>query len=235
MMFTTPAELYDAIYFTFKDYAAEAAQIGEAIRSLHPGARSILDVACGTGEHARLLASAGFDVDGVEINEEFLQLARTKHPPGRFHAVDMASFELNRAYDVILCMFSSTGYLTSLARVEEALRCFKRHLAPGGIVLVEPWMPPDKMTSGVQSRRVAQSAALRVERRCTTQIEERLCILQFDYVIERDGRMQTLSEVHKLGMYTKEEMLNAFAAAGLRARHQVESPSNRGLYVASAA
>ena len=44
-MFTESAELYDAIYAEFKDYAAETAQIAKLVRMAHPGARSLLDVA----------------------------------------------------------------------------------------------------------------------------------------------------------------------------------------------
>ena len=84
-MFTESAELYDVIYFSFKDYRAEAAQIAALLRSLHPACRSLLDVGCGTGEHARLLASLhGFSVDGLDVSLDFLRIARAKHPAGRF-------------------------------------------------------------------------------------------------------------------------------------------------------
>jgi ubiquinone/menaquinone biosynthesis C-methylase UbiE len=56
-MFTASAEFYDLIYSTFKDYAGEAAQIVRLLRRLHPQCQTVLDVACGTGEHARILAA----------------------------------------------------------------------------------------------------------------------------------------------------------------------------------
>ena len=55
-MFSESAELYELIYSRFKDYAAEAERIATLIRRVHPSAQRILDVACGTGEHARLLS-----------------------------------------------------------------------------------------------------------------------------------------------------------------------------------
>ena len=68
-MFKESAEFYDAIY-CFKDYATEAAQIAALVRATHPGARRVLDVACGTGEHARhLSASHGFEVDGLDSTQ----------------------------------------------------------------------------------------------------------------------------------------------------------------------
>ena len=134
-MFQAPAELYDAIYFTFKDYAAEAADIAARIRAAHPAARTVLDVACGTGEHARLLAqSHGFAVDGLDLNADFLRLARAKHPAGNFIVADMTDFDMGRRYDAVICLFSSIGYLKTLPRVERALACFRRHTAPGGVI-----------------------------------------------------------------------------------------------------
>lgn len=56
-MFSESAGLYDLIYASFKDYAAEAAQIASLLRRVHPPCHTVLDVACGTGEQARRLAA----------------------------------------------------------------------------------------------------------------------------------------------------------------------------------
>jgi ubiquinone/menaquinone biosynthesis C-methylase UbiE len=55
-MFTESPELYDAIY-KFKNYRGEAQHVAASIHHANPDARSILDVACGTGEHALWLAA----------------------------------------------------------------------------------------------------------------------------------------------------------------------------------
>jgi SAM-dependent methyltransferase len=232
-VFTESAEVYDAIYFGFKDYRAEAAEIARLIRAEHPDARTILDVGCGTGEHARRLAAEhGFLVDGLDLDPAFLRLARAKHPAGRFFEADMSEFDLPDRYDAIICMFSSIGYVLTLPRLEQTLRTFRRHLAPGGILLVEPWFPPEKMTSGHHSVRSAEIPGGRVERTSVTRIEGRICFLDFDYVFEQRGTVRHTRETHELGLFTEEEMLQAFADAGLSARHESESPSNRGLYIA---
>ncbi|MDF2773483.1 MAG: class SAM-dependent methyltransferase [Geminicoccaceae bacterium] len=232
-MFTEPAELYDAIYFTFKDYAAEAADIAQRIRAEHPRARTVLDVACGTGEHARLLAEThGFEVDGVDLNAEFLRLARLKHPAGRFYEADMRAFDLPGRYDAVICMFSSIGYVKTLPELERALRNFRRHLAPNGIVMVEPWFPPEAVSVGHKSTRTAEANGVHVERVSTTDIDGRLFLLRFDYTIREGDRVRHTTELHELGLFTRDETLQAFAAAGLAARHEAPTPQNRGLYIA---
>src|SRR5262245_22261173 len=110
-MFTETAEFYDAIYFAFKDYAAEAAIIAERIRPVRPGTRRVLDIACGTGEHARILSSTyGFEVDGIDLNPDFVRLAQARNPAGKFRVADMTDFDLADRYDALICMFSSIGY-----------------------------------------------------------------------------------------------------------------------------
>jgi SAM-dependent methyltransferase len=231
-MFTAAAELYDAIYFSFKDYVAEASDIAQRIRKLNPSARSLLDVACGTGEHARLLTNHGFLVDGVDINEDFLRLARTKVPGAQFHRANMADFSLNTRYDAVICMFSSIGYVCTLAELARALSCFARHVTNNGIVMVEPWFPPGVLEGGYHSERTAEMNGMHVVRKGSTVIEDRMSYLRFDYTITRGSDVQEIHETHELGLFTVDETLAAFAAAGLAAEHEAASERNRGLYIA---
>lgn len=98
-MFSSSAELYDLIYSGFKDYSAEAAQLAELIHREHPGARRLLDVACGTGEHARLLAEDyGFYVDGLDIEPAFAEIARRKLTSANVYEADMSAFALPERY-----------------------------------------------------------------------------------------------------------------------------------------
>jgi ubiquinone/menaquinone biosynthesis C-methylase UbiE len=123
--------------------------VAARIRTLHPHGRAVLDVACGTGEHAlRLSRDHGFDVDGLDLDAGLLRVARRKHPDGRFFDGDMSDFALHRRYDVILCWFSSIGCLVTLERTRRALECFRRHLRPDGVVLVEPWFEPGRLEDG---------------------------------------------------------------------------------------
>ena len=200
-MFSASAEFYDLIYFTFKDYAAEARQIGSLLRRLNPGCTSVLDVACGTGEHARLLAADGFAVDGLDLDPAFVRIAQRKHPAGRFYEADMADFHLPHRYDAVLCLFSSIGYVRTLDRVGAALLCFREHLLPGGVIVVEPWFPPGALDPTRVARTVGEANGVRVSRVSRVAIEGRLSRLNFEYEItdrywhtadERSSRARTV-------------------------------------------
>jgi SAM-dependent methyltransferase len=232
-MFSSSAEYYDLIYSTLKDYSAEVKQIVSLLRRLHPQCESILDVACGTGEHARLLAAEGFKVDGLDLDPSLLRIARQKHS-GRFFEADMSDFHFAQRYDAVLCLFSSIGYLLTLDRVAQALKCFREHLAPRGVILVEPWFQPGGLDTTRVSRNVAESEGVRVTRVSRVEVDDRLSRLYFDYEIYDSTGTRCASEIHQLGLFTTAEMLEQFHKAGLEVEHDPNGLTGRGLYVARA-
>lgn len=231
-MFNAAAEYYDLIYGAFKDYAAEATLVASLLRRHHPRCRTILDVACGTGEHARRLAAEGFAVDGLDLEPAFVRIAALKHPAGRFFEADMSDFHLGRRYDALLCLFSSIGYLCTLDRVARALVCFREHLAPGGVALVEPWFPPGVLEAGKRFTHTGEAHGVRVVRHSRTEIHETRSRLLFDYEVDDHGDVRRIGEVHELGLFTTGEMMRAFHDAGLDAQHDPEGLTGRGLFIA---
>lgn len=232
-MFSESADVYDIIYGVFKDYSGEADKIAATLRTLHPNARTVLDVACGTGEHARILAgNHGFEVDGIDLDEGMIQVARAKNAAGRFEVADMRDFDLSRQYDVALCLFSSIGYARTLANVRRAFASFRRHLRAGGIALIEPWFPPGVLEVGRISINTADAVALKVCRMIRTTIEGSLSRLECQYLIGNATGIRHASEVHELGLFTVQELTQALQEEGFQVQHDPVGLSGRGLYIA---
>jgi SAM-dependent methyltransferase len=232
-MYSSAAEVYDLIHTSYKDYAAEAAELASLIRESHPRAQAILDVACGTAEHARrLTVDHRFQVDALDINPEFVRLARTKLPHGRVFEADMMSFDVPGRYDVILCLFSSIGYAGTLENVERTLMRFRAHLSPRGVVLVEPWFAPGVLEPGRITSRLAEAGGVSVCRMSYTSVSGRVSRSHFEYLIGRDSGIQHVRELHELGLFTTDEMLECFRRAGLVAMHDPKGPYGRGLFIA---
>jgi SAM-dependent methyltransferase len=229
-MFSLTADIYDAIY-SFKDYNVENLKIRELIARERPGARTILDVACGTGEHARLL-SPDFQVDGIDLEPKFVEIARTKNPAGNFPVADMRAFQLGKRYDVVQCLFSSIGYLLTPADIIGALKCFRAHLAPGGVVLVEPWLTPETYKAGQLHMITVDQPELKICRMNVSKIEGNVSVLDFRYLIATRDGVRSAEEVHRLALVPTGEMTSHFEAAGLRSIFDPAGLFDRGLFIA---
>jgi ubiquinone/menaquinone biosynthesis C-methylase UbiE len=233
-MFSEAPELYDLIYGSFKDYRSEADKIAEVLSTAAPEAKTVLDVACGTGEHARHLhAEHGYVVAGLDIEPGFVAIARSKLPNRRFWHADMAGFDLGVRFDAILCLFSSIAYLCELDQVEQALRCCHRHLEPDGVLLVEPWFEPHSWAPGRVYVQTSESENLRVIRMSHSKVAGRISKLEFHYLIGTAEGIDHRVERHELGLFTTAETLERFRRAGFTdVTHDPEGLTGRGMFVA---
>ena len=131
-LFTTIADRYDVItvVLSFGMDRRWKRRVG-AIVAPKPGARA-LDLACGTGDIARELASRGARVTGLDVTHRMLQLARRKTTTIDFVCGDMTSLPFGDAlFDVV-----STGYgLRNVPDLPIALREMHRVLKAGGLVI----------------------------------------------------------------------------------------------------
>jgi len=118
-------------------------------------------------------------VDGLDIEPGFVKLAQEKLPSAKVWVADMASFEVPARYDVILCLFSSIGYVRTLDRVTATLRCFRLHLEPGGLVLLEPWFTPEAWTPGRIHVHTSESTGVHVVRMSHAGVDGRTSRLTF--------------------------------------------------------
>jgi SAM-dependent methyltransferase len=231
-MFSEDGDLYDKIYTKLKNYRDEAGKVAALIRKLCPGAHSVLDVACGTGEHDRFL-SAEYPVDGIDLNPEFIRIAQIKNPVGDYRVANMISFDLQKRYDVLVCLYSSIGYLQTIENLQATLAGFHRHLKDGGVMLVEPWFRPEAWNAGVLHITTVDEDQFKVCRMNVSEVKDRnLSFFTFHYLVGTPKGVVHFTEDHTLGLFTFDEMSSAFAAAGLTMQYDDERILGRALYIA---
>ena len=233
-MFTPSAHLYDTIYLSRgKNYAAEAESVHQLIQhNLRSGGSRLLDVACGTGLHTSYLREH-YQVEGLDLDARMLEAARQKCPELIFHRGDMRDFELGRQYDVITCLFSSIGYVGTIAGLDQAIANFERHLKPGGLILIEPWFTPETWQTGSVHATFVDEPRLKISRMNTSEREGNLSYFVFHYQVGTPEGIEYFTERHELGLFTVEEYLSAFRACGLDVEHDPLWLNGRGLYMAS--
>ena len=231
-MFSKSAQYYDEIYASVdKDYAAEAAKTHMLIQKYKRSkGKSLLDVACGTGVHAGYL-SKYYQVEGVDLDSEMVAVAKKKHPKIRFHQGDMVDFDLGRQFDVVVCLFSSIGYVKTKSRLQKAIRTMSRHLLPGGVLVIEPWFSPKQWHPGRASMTQVNKPDLKIVRMNYSDQRGKLSLIEFQYLVGTPKGIEHSLEIHELGLFTHKEYLDACKAARLNVTHDPEGLDGRGLYI----
>ena len=230
--FHASASVYDAIYERL-DYTGHAASIEAAIRAARLDARSLLDVACGTGRHLQLLSRHYDHVKGLDVDPAFVAIARERNPGVPVHVGDMTGFDLGRHFDAVTCLFSSIGYAHTTERLHAAFSSMAAHLTRGGVLVVEPWFAPDAWEWGRVVHTTVDLPDLKVARTSrSVEVEEGVSRVVFDYLVATADGAEHFSEIHDLGLFTAGDYLAAASAAGLEADFDPEGPMGRGLLVA---
>ncbi len=231
-MFRSTAHVYDMIYeATGKDYAAESDQVCQEILSRNPAARSLLDVACGTGGHLRRLRDR-FDVAGIDIDPGMLDQARGHLPEVELVQADMRAFDLGRRFDAVICLFSSIGYSSSVEELNAAVAAMAGHLTGGGVLVVDGWVRPDAwIQPGTTHMECAESGDLKVVRVGRSRREGAHSILEIHHLIATLDRVDHLVDEHRLTLFEDDQYRAAFAGAGLTVETVASPMPGRDRYI----
>lgn len=226
------AAFYDLVYGD-KPYQDEAERVHAVIQAhLRSGGNALLDVGCGSGGHLAHLRRH-YRCDGVDLDAGLLAIARERYPDSAFHQGDMTDFDLRRRYDALICLFSAIGYVRTVERLRQTMRTFARHLAPGGVAVIEPWLTPEAFRLGVMRVDVSEQPGVKVARMVHSGMRGDLSVLTFSFLIGRAEGIEHFEEDHVLGLFSKEQMMDAIRAAGLEmVEHDPQGLTGRGLYVA---
>jgi SAM-dependent methyltransferase len=228
------AALYDPIYH-WKDYAAEAARLGELLGELGiaDGSR-VLEAACGTGSYLVHLRDR-YRVSGFDLSDAMLAVARAKLPAEvELFRADMTDFAVPAPFDALVCLFSSIGYAYPEPRLRAAAECFARAVRPGGALVVEPWVAPEAYQPGRPMLQIYDGEDLKLCRACISKQEGELAVLDFHWLVLRRGasEVEHFVERHELWLCPTGLMREIFEAAGFETRFEaVGSVSNRGLLI----
>jgi SAM-dependent methyltransferase len=233
-LYDRSAVLYDAMYRGIgKDYAAESDEVAELVLGRRPDARTLLDVACGTGGHLEHLRHR-FAVTGLERSRHMAALARQKLPDVEVHEGDMRRFDLGATFDAVTCLFGSIGYMGTTDDLARALTAMVASLSPGGVLVVDPWLFPERWVDGHVGAVAASEPGMAVARVTTSHRLGRLSVLEFHYTAATADGVDRFSERHEMGLFTRAEYEAAFLRAGAAdVVHEPGGFDDRGRFVAT--
>ncbi|MBC8453294.1 MAG: class I SAM-dependent methyltransferase [Chloroflexi bacterium] len=227
-MFTKTAKYYDAVY-AYKDYEAESKLIASLVNERVPNAKTLLDVACGTGKHLEHL-SKQFESTGVDLDAEMLTVARQRVSGVPLHNGDMGEFNLDTGFDAVTCLFSSIAYMKTVERLNQAVANMAAHVNQGGLLMIEQWLTPQTWLSGkVHADKYETDDGFVLRMAVSEPVERGQLVLE--YMIGDSSGISKVTETHEMGWFTHDEYINAFEKASLQVEHLEESLTGRGIYI----
>jgi len=119
-------------------YAAAAWDtLGALVLSHIPAGSRILDLCCGAGQAARVIAEHGFDVTGIDASAALISLARFNAPNASFLVADARQFALSKVFHAVISLNDSLNHLLRMEDLQAALKSAFECLLPGGVLLFD--------------------------------------------------------------------------------------------------
>ena len=219
MSYQRSAQYYDAIYESLKDYRQESDEVRQLLAQYtQREINELLDVACGTGLHAQYL-SEHFRVEALDLSADQLDIARQRLPETTFYLADMSVFDTGKTYDAVTCLFSAIGHLPDTDALRRAADCMGRHLRPGGVLLVQPWLHPEDFVPGLIGHDYVETPDFKLTRVSRSWTEGHRTNVELHHLVGRPDGIEHFVEEHTISMFTIQEYLDALEAAGLDAWH----------------
>ena len=123
------------------DYAATVEFYNAILQQEGLQPQTAVDLACGTGSVAWLLAAQGMEVTGVDMSEEMLCVAAQKDAECAkrpvFVCQKLQNLSLPKAVDLAVCALDSLDYITDPADCQAAIGRIYRVLNPGGCFIFD--------------------------------------------------------------------------------------------------
>lgn len=138
-MYNDFAEVYDRLqtadYEKFVDYYEEI------FKRLGKTPKLVLDLACGTGNITIPMAKRGYDMIGLDLSCEMLNIARNKAISQNLDILflnqDMCEMELYGTVDAIVCALDGLNYILDSGDLEKVFSLVKNYLNPGGVMIFD--------------------------------------------------------------------------------------------------
>jgi SAM-dependent methyltransferase len=205
------SQYYDLLYAD-KDYVSEVTYICNLITqfSAQP-VRSLLELGCGTGIHACMLASQqDLNILGVDLSAEMLISARIRAAAqglGTAHVAfdlgDARNFRSTRKFDVVASLFHVMSYQTTEADLQAVMQTAQCHLDKDGLFIFDFWYGPSVLSQqpSVRVKRLA-NPTLEVTRIAEPTVHDQVSVVDVNYTIFvkdlSSNQIEEIKETHSM-------------------------------------
>jgi len=181
----------------------------------------LLDLACGSGDHARRLAAAGLDVLGVEIAGSLVTHCRQRAleenlSTVRFEQGDMRELAIEDEFEAVLLLSGSFGFFDEATNLDVLAR-MARALKPGGQVLIDVFDPTRMVVRPIRHSWSHYGGGYGLH---STWWEPETCTYVSEFMfIDSDGVLHTAASPERIRVYSLPEWRNLLASVELEMTH----------------
>jgi SAM-dependent methyltransferase len=220
-LFKDYARYYDYLYKD-KDYFKEVNYVESLVKrySFHK-VKKILDLGCGTGNHATYLAKKGYYITGIDLSKEMIKIAKLKQSERlQFHEANLINMSLKNKYDLVYSLFHVINYLTSNENLEKAFKQVKNYLQKGGLFIFDSWYGPAVLADKPKIKiKNFEDDTVKIVRIATPKMypNENIVEVNYKFVIEdkKSKGTRKFNERHIIRYLFRPEIESFFKAFGI--------------------
>ena len=206
------AKYYDAMR-THRDYSKEARFADSLIRKHYPGAERVLDLCCGTGEHAINMTKLGYEVTGIDLSQDMLTIGTKKAEKlelsVNFSYGDVNELKIKEKFRAAYCLGYTLLYMTTHRAAMNFFNAVNKALDPGGIFIVDfinGWSIEKEWHKDKATYRF-DDATIFLSEQATLDRKNRLKHVEFQYLIDNhNGQVKTVFAEEDLRIYFEDEV-----------------------------
>ncbi len=139
------AKYYD-FFNSEKDYKSECFYVDSIIKRFNLRTKTILDIGCGTGLHDFELANLDYDVTGIDISKEMIEIAKIeaikKNKKVDFYVDSDQAYIASHKFDAIISLFHVISYQVTDSKLSKLFEVANNNLKSGGLFIFDYWYTP---------------------------------------------------------------------------------------------
>ena len=168
---------------------------------------SLLNIGCGSGKNIFTLKKE-FDITGLDISQDMLNLASELNPESNFVKADMRSFALNKTFDSII-IDDSIAYMTTTDDLYSVFQQAHYHLKKGGVMIVSPDETKETFVQNSTSsyivkphRKPNNLDLVFIENYYDANPGDNIFKATFLYLIRKNNKQNIEKDIHTLGLFS---------------------------------
>ena len=201
--FKNYAKFYTLLY-SDKDYRSEADYIIRLIKQDKSSAHSILELGCGTGNHARALNQSGYYLHCIDFSQNMVDIAKRYTTDSlSFEQGDVRTYRCDKKFDIIISLFHVASYQTSNEDILQFIETAKHHLKKDGLFIFDFWYGPAVLSIKPEVRqKIVENDKFKIIRfsRPELFVNKNVCDVHFNFLIidKATDQISELYEKHRM-------------------------------------